>query len=297
MTARFKTFFMTKKSLLTLFLTSIGLMVISQNFISSEKQWNVKFVGFSNPVNTEIYFIDGTTSFNNYEYQIIWVSYDSLNSRTYQGLLREEEDKVFYVPPNSTEGLLYDFGLQAGDSVYVRNMFCGDLDVPLSVFNVDTVEYYGVSRKRWFLSQYGYVNDVWLEGIGSLFGPIHTAYSYCIACPVWDLLCYHESGELFYRMPYAESCFEPTVSLDEKTNEKATITPNPVNRGQPFRIVLKKNAEQVSIFNASGVPVETFDVAGRDHLEIKTASYPAGLYLVKILSFGNRAGTYKVMVE
>lgn len=272
--------------------------VVGQNFISSEKQWNVKATGWGGSPETGFYFISGDSTINNQNYSIIRSSYDSLSTIFIQGLLREAGDVVYFIPPDHTEGILYDFSLQAGDSAYVRNMFCGDQDLALYVLEVDTVEHYGVERKRWFLTHYGEIVDVWLQGIGSLFGPLHTAFNLCIVCPGWELLCYYEDDVLLYLMPYATSCYETSVSVEElaKTGE-ATISPNPVRHGQPIRINMEKSARQVSLFNAAGSLVDTFYPDGSNELSIPTKNYQQGIYILQIITNTHQTQSVKIVIK
>lgn len=289
---------MTYRSLLTMLISLICSAVISQSFISTQKQWNVKATGWGGSPETGFYFISGDSTINNQNYSIIRSSYDSLSTIFIQGLMREAGDVVYFLPPDHTEGILYDFSLQAGDSAYVRNMFCGDQDMALYVLKVDTVEHYGVERKRWFLTHYGAIVDLWLEGIGSLFGPLHTAFNLCIVCPTWELLCYYEDDELLYIMPSANSCYETSVGVEEITaGSGAAISPNPVKRGQPLRINMETNAYQVRLFNAAGSLIETFYPAGKNELTISTENYRQGIYILQIITATRQTHTIKVVIE
>lgn len=289
---------MAYRSILTMLITLLCSALIGQNFISTQKQWNVKATGWGGSPETGFYFISGDSTINNQHYSIIRSSYDSLSTIFIQGLLRESGDVVYFIPPDHTEGILYDFSLQAGDSAYVRNMFCGDQDMALYVLQVDTVEHYGVERKRWFLTHYGEIVDVWLEGIGSLYGPLHTAFNLCIVSPTWELLCYYEDDVLLYMMPYATSCYETSVSVEELANTgKVDISPNPVRSGQPLRINTLENVRQVKLFNAAGSKMESFYPSGNSDLSISTNDYQQGIYILQIITANHQTHTFKVVIE
>ncbi len=124
----------------------------SQNFIDENKQWNVLFEAGAAPGrNTEIYTIDGETTIAGVTYQQLWVSIDSLATRSVKGFLREANNQVYYMPAwaynrTNEDFLLYDFNLEVGDTTTIIN----DAGLAtIKVLNIDTVEYEGVARKRW----------------------------------------------------------------------------------------------------------------------------------------------------
>jgi len=175
-----------KKKLITISLIIfVSLQVHSQNFISTEKEWNVRLTGWAGKFSTEIFQIYGDSIIDTVHYKKIWASFDSLTSWDFQGLLREDSNIVYYIPPNSSEGILYNFNLEIGETIFVKNIFYDDMEVPVTVIDIDTIEYFGIHRKRWHLGEDGYISEYWVEGIGSLNGPLHTNYDYYIVCPVW----------------------------------------------------------------------------------------------------------------
>jgi len=196
---------------LLLILIILPTFLLSQNFISPSKQWNV-LSGGGISESTEIYKIEGDTLVDSILYYKLWISHDSLETLSNLGLLREESDIVYFMPSNSTEGVLYDFSLEVGDSTMVRNVFCEE--IPITVVNIDTVEYSGILRKRWHLnSDFG--EEIWIEGIGSVSGLVYTYYWHCIICPYWYLLCFHDNDVLEYIMPGGSYCYINTVGIDE----------------------------------------------------------------------------------
>lgn len=163
-----------------LLLFAMGLLmsasVVAQGFVSTDKQWNVLLTAFPNYVSTEIFKIQGDSVVDGTTYSKIWVSMDSLVSWQFMGLLREADNIVYYMQPNFTEGVLYNFKLQVGETAMVRNFFCYEYDIPVTVIALDTVEYFGVERRQWLLQSEEFY-DTWVEGIGSLSGPLYTMYN------------------------------------------------------------------------------------------------------------------------
>ena len=285
-----------KQKLLTIGLLALfGLSLNGQNFVSPNNKWNVRLSSFMS-FSTEIYVIQGDSNINTLNYKKIWMTYDStLLGLMYQGLVREENNVVYYVPPNYTEGILYDFNLEVGDTAYVKNMFCGDVELEVVVTAIDTVEYFGVERKRWLIDDQW--SEYWVEGIGSLNGPLHTMYYYWIVCPVWELLCYHENDTLLYILPGEDDCFQTTVGIESMIfQEDFKVMPNPVSQGQPFEIQTSHDIKSASIFNASGVLVKHVFPVSIQRITVETTQMKPGLYLIKIETRSGKMKTAKLLV-
>jgi len=274
----------------------MNLSLFGQDFISSDKQWNVRLTGWAGVFSTEIYVIDGDSVINSLIYNKIWASFDSLSTWQYQGLIREDSNIVYYIPPNGNEGILYDFNLEIGDTAYVTNVFCSD--IPIYVIDIDTVEYNGISRKRWLLGEDGYVQESWVEGIGSLYGPLHTKFEYCIVCPFWELLCYHNNDTLEYIMYGQTDCYQNTVGLDENFRESDfSINPNPVKIGSIINIETNSVPNSISIFNSSGLLIKRLSQFRDKIIRIETNDFKPGMYFITIKTNGDRINTQKIMIE
>lgn len=113
---------------------------------------------------------------------------DTLNKRVYLNTLFEGE------------GLLYDFGLQVGDSVLVENYYAFDDTVRMYCDSIDTIQLFGHARKRIFLhAEYSNYHETWLEGIGSNFGLLHSGRGgFFIGGGGPNLLCCSQNDYLLY---------------------------------------------------------------------------------------------------
>jgi hypothetical protein len=270
-----------------------------QVIVSEANRWNVLNAGYPGYLGTETYKIEGDSSCNGHIYKIIWLTYDSVDaSWIYQGLLREEGNKVYYVPlytSTGEEGLLYDFGLTTGDTCEVVNMFCGDETVEIIITNIDTVEYFGVERKRWHLKEDFSMQEYWIEGIGSILGPLHTKYYMCIVCPSWDLLCFHHNDTLFFRMPGADRCFMTNVGIREKnTVDHIRIFPNPAHD----RVIIEStlgDIGKIEVFDMLGRKViEKYPGKNNNHTALELDRVARGIYRCQVIT-GNRMITRAII--
>lgn len=272
-----------------------NISLFGQDFISSNNQWNVRLEGFG--FTTEIFYIEGDSTVNSTLYSKIWVSYDSLSSSTFQGLVREESNVVYFIPPDLNEGILYDFNAEIGDTVFVKNIFCGDEEIPVNVIDIDMVEYFGISRTRWHLGEDGYVEEYWVEGIGSLNGPLYTNYSYCVVCPVWELLCFHNNDTLEYIMPGSASCYYTSVGISEtNTEHDALIKPNPVKKGNPIFVETNSISTSIQVLNSAGAIIKNMSSINDNIIRIETNTFESGLYFITI-NTGGKLETQKILIR
>ena len=289
-----------KKSLLSLaafFVMAASLT--AQNFVSTDNQWNVLLTALGMggiTTTTEIYFLEGDSVHIAKNYKVMWVSYDSLVSGNYAGLVREAGDRVYYVPPNSnSEGLLYDFALEAGESTWIRNIFSFDDSVQVTILEVDTVEYMGVERRRLAIEGINY--DFWIKGIGSTMGPVHSQYEYFVVCPSWELLCFHHQNELLYIMPNMDECWLNTVGIDELSEQEIVLSPNPVLSGQAIRIQSPVKFVSIKIINNTGAVVYEHHNQASYEMNLATGSLNPGIYLLEIQTAKGRKLIRKILVR
>lgn len=286
---------MQNKRLIVGMLMLISFSVFGQNFISENKQWNVKHAAMPYSVRTEIFKFKGDTVVNELVYNMIYASYDSTNSWYYHGMLREDKNKVYYIRPNGSEKLLYDFNLEVGDQTFISNYFCDE--VPISVTDIDTIQINGQTRKRWHINSEYLQPEYWIEGIGSLNGPIYSYYEACIVCPSWELLCYYEDESPVYILPNQTTCFI-WLGLDEQKGKAAlNIKPNPVKKGDDFTIETTAAPVKISVYNSVGILVEHIKAGEGNTIQLSTNHLKPGIYFVTIIDKANQRSTQKLLVE
>ena len=182
---------------------------------------------------TDVYYTSGDTLVNNKTHKIL-DGYHYI-SRTF--LLHEnvEEKKVSLtrISPNRIdEYLLYDFGLEEGDTFEMKNPITpfpeeGGLFILDSIRN--TIIWPGTTRKHFYFSPHetnliSTQNVIWVEGVGSL-SMINAPGGHPDINEVGLLNCFFKNAELFYSnlTPEVTVC-EPTIlSLSENKEPKVVI--------------------------------------------------------------------------
>ena len=191
---------------LLLVLLCVPLMTLSQQtyneMLTHDIEWQL--TSCNNGCITDVYFIDGDTIYNGYNYFILngyhfisktfWLREDIQNQTVYMSLVNNNIRK---------EVLLYDFDLEIGDSINISN--------PMSPF-VTNPGYYivdslvslelqnGLYYEVFYLSSSSVnINEsaVWIEGIGSL-SLINAPGGTPNVNGPGKLSCYFNKGDLVY---------------------------------------------------------------------------------------------------
>ena len=177
-----------------------------------------------------------------YEYkggfQPWWDAHNINDSLRVIGAIRESSNKKIWFRQFSNEFpggvfqlntniLLYDFGLQVGDT------FRLDSTTWAIVQSIDSIQLLsGEWRKTFFFSPLGWATSFWIEGIGSNAGLLANYFFPFESGP--DLICYHKDEELLYESfeiyPYPNmTCDSLLLGIENPNTAEATfeISPNP----------------------------------------------------------------------
>lgn len=133
------------------------------------------------------------------------------------GQIREDtvSQKVWFRTCESdTDGLLYDFSLELGDTVLVDNHYWYYGTAPMICDSIDFVSISGEQKKRIFLYRLDYPYypaETWIEGIGSTIGLLHSgANSIPSAGGSIDLLCCSQNSNQLWMNPNFPNCYYNT---------------------------------------------------------------------------------------
>lgn len=244
-----------------------------------------------NPLpNWETWYVDNfcatgaDTVINAIDYKVIELCH--ANGGDYFGAIRYDSGRVYFVPIDSlSEGLLYDFTLNPGESADVLIKYPGEAAFAafsthtVTVSNVDTIIVNGSERRQLnFGGSYS-----WVEGVGSTAG---------LFAEIWDnvsmyyiyLACQsvHDTTEFEDGFPlvsgYPGSC-PLTLSIDELlAQDDWNIYPNPAS---DFIRITSDALEQqkVTIYDAFGRMV--LDGYSTEE-EILIATLENGIYYAEV---------------
>ncbi len=277
-------------------------------FPESDAWWNFERsqgMCFMGGFSTERYSITfgGDTVIGNFTYRSLRIPYVEFSGSGgctqsifpgYAGAIRQDTGlrKVFIVPPGSNgEVLLYDFTLEAGDTV--RGYLQREIDTPDTVISIDSVLVGDQFHKRWLINS---CYEIYLiEGIGSTYGLIESSPGCMTDWASYSLDCYSQQGEVQYPDPLTGCPLLTTVSKPVTASPAFRICPNPASGSFTVEFSEPFSFRELRITDMAGTAVCTTMIGNQPYSF--TGKLPAGLYILTLKDDKNRAFHQKLIVN
>jgi len=285
--------------LITIIFPSILFGQVVNHFENINSNWNVAKTypntTQQNPTfvetTTTIYGFQGDTVVNSEQWFKLYSTKDSLfqNNLLYLGLLREENNKVYYLDTLNQLDTLYDFSLDIGDSVLFD--VNGTNPEWLEVLVVDSMLINGDYHKRLefaepSFSAFDELNEIWIEGIGSIHGPLFPNNPIKFSGEMPDsmlLTCSFSNNQQFWQHPYYQDCYvSNSLSLDNLKQIEFNVYPNPFTNTIHFdNTGLHKF--KLTLLNELGQEIKQIEINSEIH-SFDLTDLNAGVYFFKIES-------------
>jgi len=299
------------KALLVLLATLTVLMVQSQTsvyhpFPESNAVWNVNMsrgMCFMGGFLFEDYSlaITGDTTINSQTYHKLTTPFIELyisggctqqNFPGYQGAFRQDipNRKVFFVPPaQSTELLLYDFTMEAGDTIkgYLATFFSASD----TVVGIDSVLIGDDYRKRWMINS---CYDIYLiEGVGSTFGLLKPLPGCATDMDYYSLNCFSQDGQTLYPHPLTECQLITSTNQMDPNSDDVQVYPNPSNGSFTVGIGKPESISEIRLTDMLGKIILRRQIYNQNKLSID--DLPGGTYILTIVSKETRTTNRKIV--
>ena len=270
---------------------------VINHFDNLDTKWNVaKTYPAANQQNpnfvattTTVYGFQGDTLINSEQWFKLYSSSDSLfqTNLSYRGLLREENNKVFYLDTLNQLDTLYDFSLNVGDSVLFD--LYGMYPEWLQVINVDSIQINGDYYKRLKFAEptinaFDELNEFWIEGIGSIHGPLFPNFPVKFSQEIPDSMLvtctYSNNQQVWQHQSYPNCYVNIVLSVDKLKLFDFKIYPNPfTDRIQIENIGLQQY--ELTIVNSIGQTIKRTQVNGDTQI-IDLTELQVGIYFLRI---------------
>jgi len=289
--------------------------IFSQNqfFPIKKASWEEAFIGIAGTPITNYLVLCGDTLVNDISYSKMYALFvDSSGvevNRQYNGATRIELDLVFYLPVNASDDyLLYDFSLEAGQSITLETVF-GDMNTLTVGSNqlINTLD--GVTRRViHFENAAGLTIETWIEGIGSDLGVLNRGLDLSSISDFSPYMnCYKFNGNLswsnFNTQPLCEFTFDDlceTTSLNnlEKKNTTFQVLPNPFSENAviDFQNINELEEPVLNVYDFQGRLIEKFLIGNEEKLNFFRKNLNAGVYVFELLDGKTTFATRKKIV-
>jgi hypothetical protein len=270
---------------------------ITNHFNNLDSKWNVaKTYPAANQQNpgfvattTIVYGFQGDTLINNEKWFKLYSTNDSLfqNNLVYQGLTRTENNRILHLDILNQLDTLYDFNLNMGDSIlfYLYGLY----PEWLQVINVDDIQLNGITYKRIKFSEpsitgFDELNEVWIEGIGSIHGPLFSKFPIKFSQEMPDsmlLTCTYSDNQYIWQHPSYSNCYVNIVlGLKTKGIPNFKIYPNPFSDKINIENMENENYD-LTIFNKLGQTVRQMQIISNNVI-IDLSGLNDGVYFLRL---------------
>ncbi len=269
---------------------SAPLLLTAQSFPEENSvAWRGVVYGIAGPIPfAEV--MCGDTTINTIKYNKIYqVNYNfdgTVYNTFYHACTRVDGQKVWVIAGGANqETLLYDFGVEVGDTLHLQ-VVGDDWDIDYYTESVEEIMIEGsLHKKIRFQTSYG-IPDVWIEGIGSIMGPLGRGFFVVDAQPA--LTCYLENGTVIYKVEENQTCESGltcaviTSNQEAKAFSEVEIFPNPASEAIWVHMAGLQGDFELSIFSAGGQRMSDQIVQGAQRVRINTSDLSPGFYLLKL---------------
>ncbi|MCD4732210.1 MAG: T9SS type A sorting domain-containing protein [Bacteroidales bacterium] len=282
----------------------IGLFTIIQitgqdyfPIVQENKEWNVLHVGYNwnftdTVFYTKPYKFEGDTTIDSINYVKVYKTSEEIPINwTFEGCIREDQDKKVFFRKWDMDYFKYDFGVDIGDTIEIYdNLF----PVQVLVESFDSTYINGSFRKTILLSYLmsKTIYEKWIEGIGSNRGILQSGTANYVGG--WDWLsCMTKNGELVYMNPNINSCYLISTGIEETKNSKIVFYPIPAKNKLFFENPGNFKIESISIIDLTGQKIKEFE---RNKTEFDLYGISAGIYILN-LTHENGEIFKKIMIK
>lgn len=221
----------------------------------------------------------------------------------FEGLIRTDSDLVLFTTPSSQLDTLYDFSLEAGD--YVRYPFYGNLyytwldTVGTITLNGELYQVYDFDEPFGMPDYFDYVDEQWIEGIGSIHGPLfpHAPETFTheiIAGDSLILTCSFANGQQFWQHPDYDACYTQIMAgTGDQSLTAGELYPNPFRDKITLQLA-GSGMFELTVLSETGQVLLRKTVGSGEEVDLSALSN--GMYFMR-LSNGTDARTGKVVKQ
>lgn len=255
----------------------------SQTLVKENSLWSTVRHGTEYGYDFESHYIkfEGDTMISDIPFKKVYRSNDSLMINwSFTGSIRETDSgSVYYLSGSADmERLLYDFGVNEGDSIKLDGGSLGYL-------YIDSVRYkpfgnFNEIRKFIYIRKDECEESLWIEGVGSAKGILYDSRNLCSVGEANNLVCFYENDSLKYHMDYYSTCFPygKYTSIETKI-KKNPLTIKDNNDLIIFELESIQNQTLFQLFDLSGRVLCTEKIRNQKSIAIEKDRFENGVYI------------------
>ena len=219
------------------------------------------------------------------------------------GLRDDTAARKVYFYNQSNEILLYDFSVQAGDTIHGNaNNYHNNWRNDLIVHSVDSLFFNGSYHRRINLRMaFSLNNDIlpaaWVEGMGNQVRGIVFPSGTLPNNGQWnELICMYQGSQPIYHnmtdwnkfdtgsLIFNDCPFSSGVGIRSETlaSLRVQLYPNPVTGTSTLTLPTGHHFDWCSIYDAAGRKVAFYNVEGHEQIRIEQTNFTPGIYMYSL---------------
>jgi len=294
------------KSIILLFILGFSAIINAQTYkpiVDNYNEWQFTLCNTAGCLE-DVYFTDGDTTNLGLNYKVLngfhfisrtfWLREDTLNQQVFlsyiYGTIRKEV-------------LLYDFSLQVGDSIDIKNPispFVADGGyLKVDSINMDLLQD-GNNYRHYYLSP-TVSNTVstdpaeWVEGVGSL-SLVNAPGGKPDVNNVGKLSCFFKDGILFYsNLDSIASCIPTITNVVEQKSSDASINIFPTIVENKCHINGIKDMNALFVYDLDGKKILAMSLNNLSNLELSTEKFDSGIYFIVLSDLDQKRLSFKII--
>lgn len=254
---------------------------------------------------TTVYGYLGDSLINGISWHKLYATNDPLfeSDFVFEGLIRTDNNLVIFTNTFSELDTLYDFSLNAGDHVsypFYDNLYPTRLDdVDSITLNGEFFRTYDFDEPMGLPNAFDYVDERWIEGIGSIHGPLfphqpRTFTHEIISGDSLILTCSCANGQFFWQHPSYENCYtQILLGTGSYLTAEIDFYPNPFRDQVVVRLPENKTFD-MTVLSETGQELCRKTVVSGEIIDLSFLS--TGMYFIN-LSDGLQNTTGKLIKQ
>ncbi len=273
------------------FLYSTGNCQDYETIVDTTKQWSVVSYSFVyNPypheerrtAETTTYRFRVDTLINDYHFLFLEECHDSLFQvwQRSEFMMRDDSAGRVYVHDYNQEKLLYNYNVEAEDTIWIPNISNFTLPDEMTIVNSIGIEV--IAGKERKIVYYGGMFGLYIKGFGTYGGPLGLFYNSFVGDFGMYVSCFYQNDTLLYHE--GESCYVHYnhIGINETKKGKTKIYPNPASNELTISFDKNTNAE-FFLYSIYGRLLESKKLFS-NNITLSLSGYSDGIYYYSIKS-------------
>jgi hypothetical protein len=232
-----------------------------------------------NHVYTKILYHPYVTEYDEFGFPGPWLVAGNTTIESMLYIREDVDERKVYLydsDDDGTEGLIYDFSLNTGDTLHYDYPSWGAVEiVVISIESVQLVN--GEERKIFYFDG----TDPYIESLGGVEQGFQFPLLGNLSGGAYNAGCISENGDVLWGASASSSCGLYLSNNEELLKNDISIFPNPALDILTIDLPIKNENLFISIIDLQGRELLSQSAIGSQH-KIDISSYPNGIYLLEV---------------